>query len=111
MNNRYIQGMADDELAARCVHSLTGAGLGVDPVILRRAMPLVKERMKTLAEAPDLLRFLFTDDIELNDKARNLIDKAPPGYLRAAAEALGALPAWNAESIGTALDGVAEERG
>ncbi|MGZ8566549.1 MAG: glutamate--tRNA ligase, partial [Actinomycetota bacterium] len=107
MNNRYIQGMADDELAARCVHFLTAAGLGVDPVVLRQAMPLVKERMRTLAEAPDLLRFLFTDDIELNEKARALVDKAPPGYLRAASEALRALTGWDAAAIAAALDTLA----
>ena len=31
-----------------------------DPPMLMAAMPLVKERMKTLREAPELLAFLFT---------------------------------------------------
>ena len=66
LNNRYIQTLDDDDLAARCVHFLVEAGVGVDPVLLRSAMPLVKERMKTLTEVVDLLRFLFSDDIVPN---------------------------------------------
>ncbi len=51
-------------------------------------MPLVRERMKTLTEAVDLLRFLFTDDMRPNEKAAELIAKAARGYLKQAADAL-----------------------
>jgi glutamyl-tRNA synthetase len=111
LNNRYIQETDDDDLAARCVHFLTGAGLSVDPSLLRAAMPLVQERMKTLAESVDLLRFLFTDDIVPNEKAQALIDKAPPGYLDAAAENLAGIDSWEPASIGAALDALAERAG
>ncbi|MEX2420971.1 MAG: glutamate--tRNA ligase, partial [Actinomycetota bacterium] len=63
MNNHYIQLLDDDDLAARCLHFLSVVGLSPDLALLRRAMPLVKERMKTLAESVGLLRFLFTDDV------------------------------------------------
>ncbi len=111
MNNHYIQSLEDDELAARCMHFLTEEGLLPDPATLRRAMPLVNERMKTLAEAPELLRFLFTDDVEPNEKARGLIEKAGADYLRAVADALEALTAWNSGSLQSALDSVAEAAG
>ncbi len=81
MNQHYLQRLDDDDLAARCLHFLAEAGLMPEPAALRSAMPLVKERMKTLAESADLLRFLFSDDIELNEKAQGLIAKAPEGYL------------------------------
>ena len=55
MNNHLIQGLDDDDLAARCLHFLTEAGLMPDPPTLLAAMPLVQERMKTLREAPELL--------------------------------------------------------
>jgi glutamyl-tRNA synthetase len=111
MNNHWIQTLDDDELAARCVPFLTETGLSIDPELLRRAMPIVRERMKTLTEAPALLRFLFTDDIAPNERAADLIAKAPEGYLKSAAEALDGLEGWTSEGIGSVLDGLASEAG
>ncbi|HEX5951204.1 MAG TPA: glutamate--tRNA ligase [Actinomycetota bacterium] len=111
MNNHYIQGLEDDELAARCLHFLTAAGLSPEPVLLRRAMPLVKERMKTLTDSVELLRFLFTDDVVPNEKAAQVLAKAPEGYVPAAAAALQAVEPWTADAIGAALDALAEGAG
>ena len=111
MNNHYIQGLGDDDLAARCLHFLSVAGLSPEPAMLRRAMPLVKERMKTLAESVELLRFLFTDDVVPNEKAADLLAKAPDGYLSVAADALARVEPWSAEAIAVALDEVAAPAG
>jgi glutamyl-tRNA synthetase len=111
MNTHYVQTLDDDDLAARCLHFLTAAGLSVDPALLRSAMPLVRERMKTLTEAADLLRFLFSDDIRPDEKAAGLIAKAPEGYLKAAAEALDAVGTWDVGGISRALDALAEGAG
>jgi glutamyl-tRNA synthetase len=111
MNNRYIQSIDEDELAARCVHFLTEEGLSVDPGLLRRAVPIVRERMKTLAEAPALLRFLFTDDIVPNEKAADLLARAPDGYLKEAAVALDALERWDTEHVQETLDTLASALG
>ncbi len=78
-----------------------------EPRTLKAAMPLVKERMKTLTEAPGLLRFLFTDDLEPNDKALALVAKAPAGFLGRAAEALEPLDPWAVDTITAALDTLA----
>ena len=109
MNNHYIQSLEEDDLAARCVPFLTTEGLSVDPELLRRAVPIVRERMKRLTEAPALLRFLFTDDIEPNEKAKELIAKAPEGYLKETADALDALETWDTEHIQSVLDEQASE--
>jgi glutamyl-tRNA synthetase len=111
MNNHYIQSLDEDDLAARCVPFLTAEGLSVDPTLLRRAIPLIRERMKTLSEAPALLRFLFTDDVVPNDKAAELIAKAPEGYLKKVADTLDALEGWDTERIQAALDRLASETG
>ena len=108
LNNRYIQSLDDDDLAARSLHFLTEEGLMPDPSTLRDAMPIVKERMKTLTEAPVLLRFLFTDDLEHGEKATALIAKAPEGYLGRAAEVIEGVEPWTAAAITAALDGLAE---
>jgi glutamyl-tRNA synthetase len=111
MNNHYLQSLRDDDLAARCMHFLTEAGLLPDPQTLRAAMPLVKERMKRLTEAPELLRFLFTDDLTPNEKAAALIEKAGPGYLKEAADVLDTVQVWEHDQIVEALDGVAAAAG
>jgi glutamyl-tRNA synthetase len=111
MNNHYIQGLEDDDLAARCLHFLSVAGLSPDLGLLRRSMPLVKERMKTLAESVELLTFLFTDDVAPNEKAAGLLAKAPEGYLAAAWEALEHVEPWTADAIAAALDEAATSAG
>jgi len=111
MNTHYVQQLDDDELAARTVHFLTQAGLGVDPATLRKAMPIVRERIHTLRDAVDLLTFLFSDDVTPNEKAANLIAKAPEGYLKEAADALDGLAGWNAERIAETLDALADQAG
>jgi glutamyl-tRNA synthetase len=111
MNNHYIQRLDDDDLAARCLHFLSVAGLSPDLALLRRAMPLVMERMKTLAESVDLLRFLFTDDVAPDEKAADVIAKAPVGYLTAVADALETLGPWDGGAIKDTLDGCASGAG
>ena len=111
LNNHYIQSLDDDDLASRCLHFLSVAGLSPDPALLRQAMPLVKDRMKTLAESVELLRFLFSDDITPNEKAADLIARAPQGYLRAALEALDRVGEWQTDAIQAALDEVATAAG
>jgi glutamyl-tRNA synthetase len=111
MNNHYIQRLDDDDLAARCLHFLSIAGLSPEPALLRRAMPLVKERMKTLAESVELLRFLFTDDVAPNEKAADLLAKAPAGYVDDLIGKLAPVEPWTAEAIAAALDEAASSAG
>jgi glutamyl-tRNA synthetase len=111
MNNHYIQRLDDDDLAARCLHFLGVAGLSPEPTLLRRAMPLVKERMPTLADSVPLLRFLFSDDVAPDEKAAAVIAKAPDGYLAGVADALERLEPWTADAITSCLDERTEAAG
>jgi glutamyl-tRNA synthetase len=111
MNTQYIQQLDDDELAARSVHFFTQAGLGVEPALLRKAMPPVRERIHTLRDVVELLTFVFSDDVTPNEQAAKLIANAPDGYLKQAADALDALPGWDHEQIAGALDRLAERAG
>jgi glutamyl-tRNA synthetase len=111
MNNHYIQQLDDDDLAARCLHFLSVAGLSPDPALLRRAMPLVKTRMKYLTECVALLRSLFSDDVTPDDRAAALIDKAPDGYLARIADELEALQPWSSDAIESKLDEVVQSFG
>jgi glutamyl-tRNA synthetase len=111
MNNHYIQRLDDDDLAARSLHFLSASGLSPEPAILRRAMPLVRERMKRLTQSVELLRFLFTDDVEPDEKALAEIGRAPTGYLSAVADGLAALDPWVADAIASRLDELAAGAG
>ncbi|TVQ39325.1 MAG: glutamate--tRNA ligase [Spirochaetaceae bacterium] len=78
-NGVYIRNKSDDELEALMTPILMQAGIVSDPMsegersILRGALPLIRERMKYLTEAPELVRFLFTDQLQY--KPEELIPK------------------------------------
>jgi len=110
MNGHYIREAPDDLLAGRIQEVLGRSGIGSDLETVRRAVPTVKERMKTLTEAVGLLRFLF-EDVELDEKARALVEKAGPKHFEVAVERLTSLSEWTAERIHEALDALAEELG
>jgi glutamyl-tRNA synthetase len=110
MNGHYIRELRDDDLAGRMLEFLRAAGVDADEDTVRRAAPLVKERMKTLAETVGLLRFLF-EEVEPADKAARLIEKAGPEHLREAVVRLEAIGDWTTEEVTAALDGLAGSLG
>jgi nondiscriminating glutamyl-tRNA synthetase len=74
------------------------------PELLDRAAPALRERMKTLADAPALLSYLWTQPVppELDAEARD--------RLRTALAVLKAV-AWEPGAIEAALDALRQERG
>jgi glutamyl-tRNA synthetase len=103
MNGHYIRALDDDELAARTIHFFNEEGLLPDPEVLRRAMPFVKERIATLVDAVALLRFVFSDDVEPDEKARRVLEGAGPQHLLAAADALSEVQEWTQPAVEAAL--------
>ena len=73
--------------------------------------PLVSERIKTMDEVPPMVRFLFVDDVEVEEKAyAKALDSAEAQRaLAAVREILGALPEWTAGSIEEALHPLPEQ--
>jgi len=59
-NGVWIRRLSDDELLRRLEPFVPAAW---DRALLRKVIPLIKERMTTLAEAKDLIDFLFTEPI------------------------------------------------
>jgi glutamyl-tRNA synthetase len=85
-----------------------------DREVLRRIAPHIQERLKTLKDAQDLIRFLFTDDIGYEPSL--LIPKKSDKM--STAEALGqsravlqSLEPFAADAIRPRLEGLAEELG
>ena len=118
MNGDRIRDLPVDDLAARLVPYLADAGaLSDDPTDQQRALllalaPLVQERIQTLAEAPELIAFCFTDDVTYDEKSVRRHLKGMAGeVLDVAAATLDELEPWTTEAIMVALDGVAEKLG
>ena len=96
INADHIRLLDEADFRDRMVPHLQTAGVLSDPVteeqarILEQAAPLVQTRMNLLAEAPDLVSFLFTADADLElteDGLKTLKDTAPE-VLAASLEAL-----------------------
>nr|NLI48952.1 glutamate--tRNA ligase [Propionibacterium sp.] len=115
LNGHYLRSLTAEQLADRIIEHLDYTGqppLDADgAALLRRATPLIQERLVLLSEAMDKLNFLFTPDADLtvSADARAGLDAAAPAVLDAAAAALAALPAWEVAAIEEALRGALVE--
>lgn len=81
--------------------ALTGDGAHA---LFARAIPLIHERIVTLSEIPDYVRFLFTENFTIDPEAKEkaLTVEAFP-ILAAAEQAIVAIAEWTLEAIETAL--------
>lgn len=73
MNGVYIRQAEQDQLADRILPFLeqeyADRLLPIDTDYLRRIVPLVQERLKTLSEAPEMLSYFFEDTLEFDPNA------------------------------------------
>ena len=113
LNGEKIRALSPEELGRRIEPFLIREKLIGDPPseeereIIRRAVPLIQERMKTLDEAAQL-RFFFSD-FEPDEKAAAYLIPRNSDVLERALKGLAKLEAWNTESITGVLDAIAEE--
>lgn len=113
INGDKIRGLAPDVFAARATEFLQRTGLVATPPtpddteLVRRAAPLVQERVARLDEVPGMLGFLFVDEehffVEPQAAGSVLTGEEAPAVLRAAAAALDGLPEWTTGQIEQAL--------
>ena len=68
MNGYYIRALTTDELAKRLLPFLTRAGIEADLETVKKIAPLVQERLKRLDEFPQLVDFIFQDEISYDPK-------------------------------------------
>lgn len=114
LNGYYIRSLSDDELADKIITyiqtyqttDLPGSGLDKQArMVIRRAVPLIAQRLTTLQEALEKVRFLLTPDdaLAIDSAARAKLDDEAPTVLAATIEALKPLENFTAESIHQAL--------
>jgi glutamyl-tRNA synthetase len=106
MNGVYIRALPADAFADALVLWLGEQGYAWDAELVRRAAPLVQQRLTRLEEFPGWGRFLF-EDVEVDASE---IDGGAP-VIGAARDALADLDSFDAASIEGALRGVLERMG
>jgi len=103
LNGLYLRALPPEEYADRLVAYLRERGYEWDEELIRRAAPLVQEKIETLGEFPAFAGFFF---------ARVEPDGEVDGQvLPAAVETLAEVEPFEAEWIETALRGLAERLG
>ncbi len=110
LNGHYLREADDARLAALVAPRLGPAidDRGMD--LLRRAMPVLKVRAKTLNELADGAGFLFrTRPIDVDEQAGKLLDGASRQLLARVREAVRGSAEWSAPALEAAVRGVAEE--
>ena len=106
MNGMYLRALPLDEYAHALILYLGEQGYDWDAALVRKAAPLVQEKIARLGEFPGFAGFFF-QDVEPNPD--DLGDAAP--MLQAAQEALAQLEPFTAEAIEAALRAAADELG
>ena len=110
LNGQFIRRLPPDELAARIARLLPGAG--VDD--LRPLIPLVQERLRTLNDAREMLRFFFEEPTEY--PPAQLVPKgkdadATATAIEQAAAVLERLSDWTPDAVETSLRELSERLG
>jgi len=113
MNATYIRGLGANDLAGRLMGILLRAGLKAKFQTVLKAVPLIRERMKTLADAIPLVDFFFQ---EVQYDAALLIqkgmDKASTlGAIKSAEEVLAGAGSFEEGPLEEALRPLADKLG
>lgn len=113
VNMHYIKALKPQAFAERLAPFCRVQGIDVDrddgAAKLRAVAPLLTERLKRLEDAPPMVAFLFAR-VSPDEKAQSALE-GQSGYLKAVADGLEALSAWDAVMIEEALRGLASEAG
>jgi glutamyl-tRNA synthetase len=104
LNGHYMREAADDYLAEQLaprLAALVGAPLTDEQMVLvKRALPGLKERSKTLVElAESAVFYLKARPLTLDDKAAKLLAEDGRAPLSSFAQILSALPDWRQETL------------
>jgi glutamyl-tRNA synthetase len=104
MNGVYLRGLEPEAYADALAAYLAEQGHEWPDDLVRRAAPLVQEKIETFGEFPGFAGFLLTPR-EPSEEDEKLLD-AP--VLEAAAEALSEAEPWSVEAVEAALRAMAE---
>jgi glutamyl-tRNA synthetase len=104
LNGMYLRALEPDEYADELVKYLRGEGYDWDEELIRRAAPIVQEKIERFGLFPDFAGFLFREV----EPDRSLLDGRAP-VVEAARQALEGVEPFEAAKIETTLRRLAEE--
>jgi glutamyl-tRNA synthetase len=113
-NGMHIRCLAADDLARRLRPVFERAGYAVDDDLLRRIIPLIRERVTVLTDAPEVAGFFFQDTVQPDPRelvAQGLTSAQSAGVARLAYEALAGLPDLRLETAEPAMRALVEALG
>ena len=107
MNGVYIRDLSPEDFVRQALPFLDkGLPAGIKRPLphdyVRRMMPLIQERAKTLAEVPDLTRFFFVDKLEYQTDlliGKNMDKESATRALEISLHRLSALQVFDEESL------------
>lgn len=114
MNGQYIRQLPVDDLARRIAPFMERAGMHTDAETLQRIVPLIQERLVTLADAPEMVDFFFAPHIVYETELliqKKMTAEKTRAVLAAAYEALRDLSEFTEEAIDQVLRSRAEAMG
>ncbi len=113
INSVYIRSKSDDELMELVKPFFEEAGV-TDEGLIRRLIPLYKERVRTLRDFVELSRYFYTEVTEYDEKGVKKHFKRPAevaARLEKCLEKLHGLENWNSEALEHVVRETAEELG
>ena len=113
-NGLHIRNLAIEELAQRLKPYFEKAGYHPDETMLRQIALLLRERMVTLDDAPEMVDFLFEDQVEPDPEmlvGKNMSAAESAHVIRKAADLLSHLRTISPETADASLRSLADELG
>ncbi|MEY3447594.1 MAG: hypothetical protein RLZZ14_118, partial [Actinomycetota bacterium] len=110
INGEKIRALSIDELLERSLpflkSSMVITGTQDEIEVIRKALPLIQERIITLSEVVGMVSFLFGEEVVVaEDEAKKISDEVSRATLKAAKEVLELVSEWSEISIESALRG------
>jgi glutamyl-tRNA synthetase len=108
INGDKIRALTIDEFAHWTIPFLTKAkvisGTDSEIALVKKALPLIQERIVKLDEAPQLLKFLFVSEFSIDaDAVAKVTENSAKEILQRAETELNSLNTWNHETIEATL--------
>ena len=108
INGDKIRALSPEEFLIRALPFLKDAGVikGTDAEInlVKKALPIIQERIVKLGEIPAMLKFLFVHELVIEaDSKEKIKDDQSKAVLKKSVEVLEPLTTWNHDSIEGAL--------